>query len=132
MKKYWDVGYILTKWHGIYEWLFIDLQYEYIDIFVYGNDGVQVLSYYSMITMKELAKWNHRTRCRCFVKLIYWAIPFNVHTPLWTRISEGGWKSHFWGVVCIGILWSLRSFFGVRPKFLNFWGVFVSALWSFF
>ena len=19
MKKYWDVGYILTKWHGIYE-----------------------------------------------------------------------------------------------------------------
>jgi hypothetical protein len=27
MKNYWDVGYILTKWHGIYEWLFIDIQY---------------------------------------------------------------------------------------------------------
>ena len=25
MKNYWDVGYILTKWHGIYEGLFIDL-----------------------------------------------------------------------------------------------------------
>jgi hypothetical protein len=37
MKNYWDVGYILTKWHGIYEGLFIDLQYEYI---VCGNDGV--------------------------------------------------------------------------------------------
>jgi hypothetical protein len=24
-KNNWDVGYILTKWHGIYEWLFIDL-----------------------------------------------------------------------------------------------------------
>ena len=33
------------------------------------------------------------------------------------------WKSHFWGVVCIGILWSLRFFWGVRQKFLNFWGV---------
>jgi hypothetical protein len=39
MNKYWDVGYILIKWHGIYERLFIDLQYEYI---VCGNDGVQV------------------------------------------------------------------------------------------
>jgi hypothetical protein len=37
MKNYWDVGYILTKWQGIYEGLFIDLQYEYI---VCGNDGV--------------------------------------------------------------------------------------------
>jgi hypothetical protein len=26
---------------------------------------------YSMITMNELAKWNHRTGCCCFVKLIY-------------------------------------------------------------
>jgi hypothetical protein len=34
--------------------------------------------------------------------------------------------------VCIGILWSLRLFWGVRKKFLNFWWVFVSALWSFF
>ena len=37
MKNYWDVGYILTKWLGIYEGIFIDLQYEYI---VCGNDGV--------------------------------------------------------------------------------------------
>jgi hypothetical protein len=57
------------------------------------------------------------------------AIPFNIHTPLWTRISEGVWKSRFWGVVCIGILWSLRFFWGVRQKS---GGVFVSALWSFF
>jgi hypothetical protein len=51
-----------------------------------------------------------------------WAIPFNIRTPLWTRISEGVWKGRFWGVVCIGILWSLRFFWGVRQKFLNFWG----------
>jgi hypothetical protein len=35
MKKYWDVGYILTKWQGIYEGY--EGQYEYI---VCGNDGV--------------------------------------------------------------------------------------------
>ena len=33
---------------------------------------------YSMITMKELAKWNHRTRCRCFVKLTYCCQDFGV------------------------------------------------------
>jgi hypothetical protein len=42
--------------------------------------------------------------------------------PLWTRISGGGWKSRFWGVVCIGILWSLRFFWGERQTFLNFCG----------
>jgi hypothetical protein len=36
---------------------FIDLQYEYIDIFVCGNDGVQVSYLFHDITMKELAKW---------------------------------------------------------------------------
>jgi hypothetical protein len=35
---------------------FIDLQYEYIDIFVCGNDGVQVSYLFHDITMKELAK----------------------------------------------------------------------------
>jgi hypothetical protein len=62
----------------------------------------------------SLAKWH--------LTLRYRAIPFNIHTPLWTRISEGVWKRRFWGVVCIGILWSLRFFWGVRQKFLNFWG----------
>ena len=35
------------------------VQYEYIDIFVCGNDGVSAYKFrilYSMITMKELAK----------------------------------------------------------------------------
>jgi hypothetical protein len=33
---------------------------------------------YSMITMKELAKWNHRTRCRRFLKLVYCCQDFGV------------------------------------------------------
>jgi hypothetical protein len=57
---------------------FIDLQYEYIDIFICGNDGVQVSYLFHDITMNELAKWNHRTRCCCFVKLVYCRQDFGV------------------------------------------------------
>jgi hypothetical protein len=56
-------------------------------------------------------------------KSIFGAIPFNVHTPPYGWVFlKGDSKSRFWGVKPVGILWSLRYFWGVREKFSNFWG----------
>jgi hypothetical protein len=46
---------------------------DFLSIYSMSILYVETMAYkfriYSMMTMKELAKLNHRTRCRCFVNL---------------------------------------------------------------
>ena len=78
MNKYWDVGYIYLQNGIVFMNDFLSIYSMSILTYLYVETTAYKFRIYSMITMKELAKLNHRTRCCCFVKLIYCCQDFGV------------------------------------------------------